>query len=164
MYNAHNISIFKWFDTVDIDNIFIFYYVNLLLRWVRSKKLVAVRFELFVLGGKYTAFVFHPFCILSCDRFIAPSKPTSQYSAIYCFLFQFPVSTLSVEVISSCLSLHPRLTVISIFPSIFPSIREGSFYARCDIEDSLPSSCCVCRIFFFSLILWIRKNINNFAK
>jgi hypothetical protein len=41
----------------------------------------------------------HSFSSLSYDRLIAPSKVSSPQCEIQCFLFQFPVSALFLEVI-----------------------------------------------------------------
>ena len=41
---------------------------------------------------------------------------------MHCFLFQFPLSSLFLKVIRSCLLLLPPLPVIFVLPFIFPSI------------------------------------------
>jgi hypothetical protein len=55
---------------------------------------------------------------LSCDRSTASSGGSSPQSATYCFLFQFPLPFRFLN----WLRLLPSLPVLSIIPSIFPSI------------------------------------------
>lgn len=50
----------------------------------------------------YNTVFLHPFKYISSvsyDRFTASSKASSSQSAIWCFLFQIPVSVLFLEVI-----------------------------------------------------------------
>jgi hypothetical protein len=86
----------------------------------------------------------HSFCSLSYDRSIASSKASSPQGAILCFLFQFPVSSLSLRSSSSCLRLLPRLPVISIFLTFLQSrVLEGSTWQNCYIKTHfcLLSAC-----------------------
>ena len=59
---------------------------------------------------------------LSYNKFTAPSKMSSQQTAIYCFLFQFPAPPIFFNIIQYCLRLLSRLPVTSNLPSTFPSI------------------------------------------
>ena len=65
-------------------------------------------------------------CSLSYDRSIVSSSSSSSassaHSAIQCFFFQFPVSSLFIQVIQQLHSLIPRLSVTFILPITFPSI------------------------------------------
>jgi len=71
---------------------------------------------------KFTVRSTHSFCSLSYHRSRASSKANSPYSAIYCFLLQFPGPALFLKVINSFLRLLPYLPVTSTLPSFFPSI------------------------------------------
>lgn len=64
-------------------------------------------------GGLYR----HLVRSLSCDKYIPSSKTICALSAICSFLFQFPVSSVSLRSPSSCLRLFPRL-LHSTFPSV----------------------------------------------
>jgi hypothetical protein len=77
---------------------------------------------------------------MSYDRSTTSLNASSPQSAIYCFLFQFTVSSLSLKSSSSCLYLLLRLTLTSTLHSIFLSITclEGSFYSQRD-QSKLPS-------------------------
>ena len=59
---------------------------------------------------------------LSYDISTARSKASSSHSTIQCFLFQFPVLSVSLRPIGSCVHLLPRLPITSILPPISPSI------------------------------------------
>jgi hypothetical protein len=83
----------------------------------------------------------HSFVILSYDRSKASFKATYSQRAIYCFLFQFPLS-FSLRFSSSCLSNLPRLLVTFTLPPIYPSTTcfRRQCYARCG-QPSWPSFC-----------------------
>jgi hypothetical protein len=55
-------------------------------------------------------------------------------SAIYCYLFQIPVSDIFRKVIRKLLTTSSSPPVSTILPSIFPiiTVSEGSSYATCD--------------------------------
>jgi len=59
---------------------------------------------------------------MSYDRSTASLKAGSPHSVIYCFLFQFTVSSCSLKSSSRCLYLLLRLTLTSTLHSIFLSI------------------------------------------
>jgi len=59
--------------------------------------------------------VIHSFCYLSCDRSVAYSKSSTPHSAIYCFLFQFPVSSFPQGN-----SVAANVFFVG-FPSLYPS-------------------------------------------
>jgi hypothetical protein len=62
------------------------------------------------------------FCGLSYDRLIASSKGVLHrvWSSAFCFNFQYLLFSLTSS--SSCLGCLPRLPVVYILPSNFPSI------------------------------------------
>ena len=64
----------------------------------------------------------HSLCSLPYGMSIGSSKANFPHSAIWCFLFQFPVSSLSLMTAGSCLCLLPRLPLLYILPSTFYSI------------------------------------------
>ena len=74
--------------------------------------------------------------VLSCDRTIRSSKASSLESAIYCFIFQIQVSSISLKVIQELLTSSSSSShLLSGFQSC---VLEGSCYERCD-WSSWPS-------------------------
>ena len=96
-----------------------------------------------------------PFRSLPYYKSAASSKASSPHSAIYCFPFQFPVSSRFLKVINSCLRLFPRVLVTFSLPSISYSItcfRRQFPHKMWPIKFAFLLFI-VCRIFLSSLIL-----------
>ena len=68
------------------------------------------------------------FITLYYDRSVAFSKSSTERSAIYCFLFQVPVSFLFLKSSSNCLRVFPR----------FPIAFYFSFHIIC-LQEAFPT-------------------------
>jgi hypothetical protein len=137
--------------------------VTLQLRSLLHKKKKNILFFLsilhcmmFFLKFETSCNIINLFCSLSIDTlYISCFKASSPERAISCFLFQYPVSCISLRSSSSYLILPPYLPITSILPSIFPSVTCST---RKILHKMWPIQLIfllfiVCRIFLSSLTL-----------
>ena len=77
----------------------------------------------------------HDHIVVNYIRSIVTSEAFLPQSAIWCFLFQFPISLLSLMSSSSHSYLLPHLLVTCVFPSVTCCVRQS--YTRCAQSSQL---------------------------
>jgi hypothetical protein len=136
--------------------------------WKLTLKLADLGFQTVAPHGlTMPVLAFHSFHSLSYDRSKASSKAGSHTvrSRANSFILKHPL--ISLRLSSSCLLLHPHLSITSILPSIFPSTTWFRRQVLCKmwliqlafllfyVGYSCPPWLCVIVLDFFTQLIWM---------
>jgi hypothetical protein len=95
--------------------------------YLEFKKKLELTWSWSILAETCSHSSFHSFCSLSYDSSVALPKRVLHRVRSSASSFNFQYLLCSIRSSSSCLRLLPRLPVISILPSNFPSITHSSY-------------------------------------